>query len=488
LLSVAIFLPLAGALALLLVPEGRDRAVRTVAVVALGLSAAVVLALAAGFHAGQAGLQYVERVAWIPALHATYFVGVDGLSLVMLCLTAGVGLVAAIAGFGIGQRVRLFYVLFLLLQTALLGIFCAQDLILFIFFFDVMLIPMYFLIGIWGSGKREYAALKFLIFTAAGSVVMLIGVLALYFRTGAQSFAIPELAAAVRAQALPLPWQLGVFAAIFLALAIKLPVVPVHSWLPDAYADAPVPASLMLAAVMAKVGGYGFLRISHYLLPDAARHFAAPLAALAVIGIVYGALAATAQHDYKRLVAYSSVSHMGFVLLGVAAATPLAVTGAVFEMVSHGIIIAMLFLLGGVFYDRTQTREMTRLGGMYSTLPLAGTLLGFAGMANLGLPTLSGFVAEFFILAGTFPVFRLAVWWAIVGVVLIAGYNLWMMQRMLMGPEREEWRGLPPVSARELATLLPLAAACVVLGLFPASVIHVLDQPVQQFLAHLGGN
>ncbi|HVB09025.1 MAG TPA: NADH-quinone oxidoreductase subunit M [Bacillota bacterium] len=484
-LSTAIFLPLLGALVTLFVPEAAAKTARAVALVFLSLSALCVLIIALGFHAGQ-GFQYVEQAPWMPALHVTYFLAVDGLSLVMLGLTAVIGIIAAIAAFGITDRVKLFYTLFLLLQTALLGIFCAEDLILFVFFFDVMLIPMYFIIGIWGHGRREYSALKFLIFTVAGSVVMLVGILALYFQTGQQTFSIPALAQLVTTQHVPVQWQDWIFLLIFAGLAVKLPVVPLHTWLPDAHVDAPTAGSVVLAAVMLKVGAYGFIRVSHYLLPAAASHFAAFIAVLGVINIVYGALAATAQHDFKKLVAYSSVSHMGFVLLGIAAGTQLAVTGAIFEMVSHGLVAGMLFLLVGVFYDRTHTREMTRFGGMYTTLGTGGGILGFAGMANLGLPALSGFIGEFFVLAGTFTVFRIAVFWAILGIVLIAGYNLWMMQKILMGPEKEEWKGLPRITRRELVTLVPLMAFCILLGLFPASIIHVLHGPVQQFVAHLG--
>ncbi len=485
-LSVAVFLPLFGALVLLFVPEAQRRAVRAIALVFLSLSALAVLLIAIGFHAGQ-GLQFVEDVPWMPALHVNYFLAVDGLSLVMLGLTALLGLIAAIAAHGITERTKLFFILFLLLQTALLGIFCAEDLILFMFFFDVMLIPMYFMIGIWGSGRREYSAVKFLIYTIIGSVVMLIGILALYFHTGQQTFSIPELARLVASRRLPVVWEDWIFLAIVAGFLIKLGIVPLHTWLPDAYVDAPIPASLILAGVMSKVGAYGLLRVSQYLLPSAAQHFAALLAVLGVITIVYGALAATAQHDFKKLVAFSSVSHMGFVLLGIAAGTQLAITGAIFEMVSHGLVVGMLFLLVGVIYERTHTRELSRFGGMYASLGSGGGILGFAAMANLGLPALSGFIGEFFVLAGAFTVFRTEVFWAILGIVLIAGYNLWMLQKILMGPEREEWKGLPAINGRELVTLVPLMALCVLLGLFPNSIIHVLHLPVQQLVAHLGG-
>lgn len=487
LLTILIFTPLLAAVTVSLLPRDAVGVIRTVATAGMAVPLAVLVAVFARFAYGRPGLQLITRLPWVSAWHVQYFLGVDGLSLAMLALSGLVGLLAAIASYGIDQRVKEYYVWYLVMQTGVFGVFCAQDLVLFVFFFDVVLVPMYFLIAIWGGPRREYSAIKFLIYTFAGSTLMLVAILALFFRTGARTFAMPAIATLASAHVGPQA-QVLIFLGIFVGLAIKLPMVPLHTWLPDAHVEAPTPISVVLAAVLLKIGGYGILRVAEPLLPQAAHTLAPLLAVFGIINILYGALAAMAQHDFKKLVAYSSVSHMGYVLLGVAAATPLGVDGAIFQMVSHGLISAMLFLLVGVFYDRCHTREFTRLGGMYRTLPLAGTMLGFAGLANLGLPTLSGFVAEFFTLLGSFGVFRALVFWAVVGVILTAGFNLIMMQRVLTGPERPEWRGgLPPVSPRELVTLVPLMAGCLALGLAPAPLMNVINTAATQLVVRLGG-
>ena len=485
-LTVLIFAPALGALVVALLPAAAPRAIRAVATAALAVPLLVLVGILLDFRYRAAGLQFVERMPWIPQWHVQYFLGIDGLSLIMLLLTAVIGIIAAVASFGIGQRVKEYFIWFLLLQTGILGVFCAQDLILFVVFFDIVLVPMYFLIAIWGGPRREYAALKFLIYTFTGSVLMLVAFLAIYFLTGAQTFAIPALGALIQAH-ISHGVQLLLFGVIFLGFAIKLPMVPFHTWLPDAHVEAPTPMSVVLAAVLLKIGGYGLLRIALPLLPGAAHTLAPVLGVLGVINIIYAALAAMAQHDFKKLVAYSSVSHMGFVLLGIAVATPLGITAAIFVMVSHGLISAMLFLMVGVFYDRTHTRELSRLGGMYRTLPLAGTILAFAALANLGLPTLSGFVGEFFTLSAVFSSFRVLAFWAVVGLVLVAAFNLILMQRVVMGPVRPEWQDLAPVSTRELVTLVPLMCAVIVLGIVPAVLVNVINTPAAAIVARLGG-
>ncbi len=486
LLTVLTFVPALGAVAVALLPGEAKRAIRGVATGALAVPLLIVVGMLFAFRYGQAGLQFVQRVDWIPAWHVQYFLGIDGLSLVMLLLSALIGVLAAIASYSIDQRVKEYFVWFLILQTGILGVFCAQDLILFIFFFDIVLLPMYFLIAIWGGPRREYAAPTSQIYTFTGSVLMLVAFLAIYFLTGAQSFAIPDLPALI-SQHIGHGVQLLLFAVIFVGFAIKLPVVPFHTWLPDAHVEAPTPISVILAAVLLKIGGYGLLRIAEPLLPVAAHTLAPLLGVMGVVNIIYGALAAMSQHDFKKLVAYSSVSHMGFVLLGIAVATPLGIAGAIFVMVSHGLISAMLFLMVGVFYDRTHTRELSRLGGMYRTLPLAGTILAFAALGNLGLPALSGFIGEFFTLTGVFGSFRVLAFWTVVGLVLVAAFNLMLMQRVVMGPVRPEWKELAPMSARELVTLVPLMGGILLLGTVPAVLVNVINTPAAQIVARLGG-
>jgi len=328
LLSAIVLVPLLGLLVIGVLPKSAVTAIRAVALAALSVSLLLVAWAFAAYHYGQGGLQLTENVPWIPAWHVHYYLAADGLSLAMLALSAVVGLIAAIASLGIGERVKEYFIFFLLMQTGVLGVFLAEDLILFLFFFDIVLVPMYFLIAIWGGPRREYSALKFLIYTFAGSTLMLVATLALYFLTGARTFAIPELAH-LAARHLGTGAQMLIFAGLFIGLAIKLPMVPFHTWLPDAHVEAPTPISVVLAAVLLKIGGYGLFRIALPVLPKAAHEFALTIGIFGVINILYGALAAMAQHDFKKLVAYSSVSHMGYVLIGAAAATPLAIDGAI---------------------------------------------------------------------------------------------------------------------------------------------------------------
>ncbi len=489
-LSLLIFLPLLAAVPILLLPAGREQEIKRLATAAAAAPVLLVALMWPGLGAGGPGFLYEVRVPWVPSLGIEYHLGVDGISFPLVALSALVFLVAVLASYGIRERVKEYFALVLVLEAAVMGVFTALDYVLFYLFFELVLVPMYFLIAIWGGPRREYAAIKFIIYTMAGSLLMLIGILALYFHTGANTFSIPEIARRAP-ELVPPSWRLWVFLALFAGFAVKVPVWPLHTWLPDAHVEAPTPISVILAALLLKMGTYGLVRITHPTLPEAAREFAAALAVLGVVNIIYGALAAMAQRDFKKLVAYSSVSHMGYVLLGLAAGTAAAVNGAVFQMVAHGLISAMLFLLVGVFYDRTHTREMERLHGMYLATPTAGVILAFAGLANLGLPALPGFVAEFFTLQGVMQVgtgfFTRIAYVTVIGIVFTAAFNLLMMHRVLMGRPREEFAALPDATPRELATLVPLMAASLLLGVWPAVIMRMTNGPVSEFIRILGG-
>ncbi len=485
-LTVIVFLPLAGAVVGLFFPPGRDRLIKGWATAVSALPLLFVALLWPMLRGAGPGFHFVERHDWVPAVGISYYLGVDGVSFALLALSALVFPLAMVAAWSIGERVKEFFTLVLVLETAVLGVFAALDYILFYVFWEAVLIPMYFLIAIWGGPRREYAAIKFLIYTMVGSLFMLVAIIALYLTTGGESFAMDDIARRAPSM-VPAAWRYWIFLGLFLGFAVKVPVWPFHTWLPDAHVEAPTPISVILAALLLKMGTYGLVRVSQPTLPDTAVGFALALAVLGVVNIVYGALAAMAQSDFKKLVAYSSVSHMGYVLLGLAANTPEAVNASVFQMVSHGLISAMLFLLVGVFYDRTHTREMARLHGMYLAAPTAGVILAFAGLANLGLPGLSGFIGEFFTLLGALPVFPRLVYLALAGVVFTAAFNLLMMHRVLMGRPREEFALLPDASAREMFTLVPLMVAILVLGIWPAALVGLTNAPVLELVRRVGG-
>jgi len=490
LLTITVFLPLAGALIVILLlrePRAVRRFVVAVAVGELALSIAVF----ASYYSNGEGVELIDRLSWIPALKAEYYLGVDGLSAPMVLLTGLMGMAAVFASWHIEHRIREYFAWLLVLWTAVMGVFTALDFLLFFVFWELELMPMYFLIAIWGSGRREYSAMKFLIFTVLGSAFMLVGILILFVST--QSFDMIYLGETL-GDTVPLSNLLApapfVFFLFFTGFAIKLPVWPVHTWLPDAHTDAPTAVSVMLAGVLLKMGGYGIIRISVTMFPDVARDYAGWLALFAVISILYGAVVTLRQSDMKRLIAFSSVSHMGFVLLGIssvgaAAATINAVglTGASMQMFTHGTITGLLFLLVGLLHEKARTRHIPDLGGLASRMPFIAVALVLAGLASLGLPSLSGFVAELLVLLGTFPVWSLATALGAFGIVLTAGYILWMLQRTLFGPSRERFAAIGDVSVMEAVPVVALLAPIIIFGLYPAFLTDVFEGALVPLIA-----
>ena len=490
LLSLILFTPLAGALVLLLTDRRREDRIRWIANAAAGLGFLVSLPLWFWYDTQDAGWQFVERAAWIPSIGADYFLGVDGFSALLILLTTLMGSIAVLSSWtAVTVRVKEYYVFLLTLQTGMLGAFMALDFLLFFLFWEVMLVPMYFLIGIWGSDRRLYSAIKFFLFTLVGSVVMLLGILALYFHhaavTGVHTFDVTQL------QQLDVPFDLQwwIFLALFLGFAVKVPMFPFHTWLPDAHTDAPTAGSVILAAVLLKMGTYGFIRFSLPILPEATKAFVPLVVWLSIIGIVYGALVAMAQKDWKRLVAYSSVSHMGMVMLGMFALTPIGVTGSIVQQINHGISTGALFLIVGVVYERRHTREIAEYGGLSKVMPVYAAIFLVMTMSSIGLPTLNGFIGEVLILQGVFVVSKFWAFVAASGIVLGAAYMLWLYQRTMFGdvtnPKNDK---LPDLTLREVWTFAPLLVLAVWIGLYPKPFLDRLETSVDKVMSRVNSD
>jgi len=486
-LSLILFTPLAGALLLLLVNKQNEHAIRWAANIVAGLGFVISIPLWFWYNPQNPEFQFVERAQWIPSVGAEYFLGIDGFSALLILLTTMMGFIAVLSSWtAITERVKEYYILLLVLQTGMLGAFMSLDFLLFFLFWEVMLVPMYFLIGIWGSDRRLYSAIKFFLYTLVGSVVMLLGILALYFHyhtvTGVYSFDIT----AFHKLTVPFDLQWWIFLAFFLGFAIKVPMFPFHTWLPDAHTDAPTAGSVILAAVLLKMGTYGFIRFSLPILPDASRHFVPMIVVLSIIGIVYGALVALAQKDWKRLVAYSSVSHMAMVMLGMFALNPVGITGSIVQQLNHGISTGALFLIVGIVYERRHTREISEYGGLSKVMPVFAAVFLIMTLSSIGLPTLNGFIGEFLILLGVFVANKI---WAAVaasGVVLSAAYMLYLYQRTMFGKiENAKNERLPDLTHREFATFVPLIALAVWIGLYPTPFLRRLDTSVQHVIARV---
>lgn len=484
LLSLVVFLPVLGIAVLFFIPKDKTRLLRGISVFATFLTFVASLLILPIFNINNPALQLQEKLSWIPQINVTYHLGVDGFSYAMVFLTALLSFLACIASFSIKERIKEYFILYLLLETGMMGTFLALDLFLFYIFWEVTLVPMYFLIGIWGGSRREYAAIKFFLYTLTGSVFMLLGILALYFTSSPHTFNILELSQSGHTFARQ--FQNIVFLAFFFGFAVKVPVFPFHTWLPDAHVEAPTPISVLLAGVLLKMGAYGFFRISYPILPDAAAFFAFWIALLALINIIYGAFVAMAQTDFKKMVAYSSVSHMGFVMLGLAAMTPVGFSGAVLQMFNHGIITGAMFLLVGVLYDRAHTRDLASFGGLREKIPVFSAFLIFFSLASLGLPGLSGFVGEFLSLLGAFNVFKVVTIISVLGIVITAGYILYMVQRVLLGPINPKWKDIAEINARELFTLTPLLVIVLFLGVYPKLALDVINPALNLILQTMG--
>src|SRR5687767_11470771 len=486
-LSVILFTPLAGAILLLFVSKRSENAIKWIANLFAVAGFAVSVPLWFWYNPQNPQYQFVERMPWIPSIGAEYFLGVDGFSVLLILLTTLMGVIAVLSSWeAITERVKEYYIFLLVLQTGMLGAFMSLDFLLFFLFWEVMLVPMYFLIGIWGSANRLYSAIKFFLYTLVGSVVMLLGILALYFAyrgvTGEYSFDITRY----QAHNFPADLQWWVFLAFFLGFAIKVPMFPFHTWLPDAHTDAPTAGSVILAAVLLKMGTYGFIRFSLPILPDASRAFVPMIVLLSIIGIVYGALVAMAQKDWKRLVAYSSVSHMAMVMLGMFALNPVGITGSIVQQLNHGISTGALFLLVGVVYERRHTREISEYGGLSKVMPAYATVFLVMTMSSIGLPALNGFIGELLILQGVFVANKIWAAFAASGVVLGAAYMLWLYQRTMFGKiENPKNEKLLDLSGREFATFAPLIVLAVWMGLYPKPFLDRLNTSVARVVVRI---
>ncbi|OIO35195.1 MAG: oxidoreductase [Candidatus Omnitrophica bacterium CG1_02_44_16] len=484
-LTCIVFAPLAGSMLILFTPKKNVNLIKVIATLATAAALCLSVLLLIKFNYSSPAMQFEEKAAWIPSINAWYHLGADGISVGLIFLTTLLSFLACIGSSGIKIRQKEYFFLYLLLSTGMLGTFTGLDMVLFYMFWEIVLVPMYFLIGIWGGQRKEYAAIKFFIYTLAGSVFMLLGILALYFTSTPHTFDILELTKT--GGALTLSVQILIFIAFYLGFAVKVPVFPFHTWLPDAHVEAPTPISVLLAGVLLKMGGYGFFRISFPILKDAAHYFILPFAILGMINIIYGALVAMAQTDFKKMVAYSSVSHMGFVMLGLASMTATGFNGALLEMFNHGIITAGMFFLVGVLYDRAHTRELDKFGGLGVKMPVYAGMLSVFALASLGLPGLSGFISEFMSLLGTYPTFKLITIISSLGLIITAGYFLYMLQRILLGPVNEKWSAISDINKRELLTLIPLLIIVVIIGIYPLSALKYQIAAISALVQNLGG-
>ncbi len=483
-LSVVLFTPLAGMLVLFFLPASNPRAIKLWANAVALAGFLVSLPLVFRFNPGK-DFQFVEKAQWIPSLGASYHIGIDGLGVLLVMLTTVVGFLAILSSWtAVRDRLKEYYAFFLLLQTGMLGVFMARDFLLFFLFWETVLVPMYFIIGIWGGPRKVYAAIKFMIYTLIGSVLMLLGILTLYYHHYQQfmfySFDIGDL----MRTSLPAGVEWWVFWAFFIGFAVKVPMWPFHTWLPDAHVEAPTAGSVILASILLKMGTYGFLRFSLPLLPEAAKNptVVNVMAVLSIIGIVYGALASLMQKDWKKLVAYSSVSHLGFCTLGIFALNPAGIAGSIIQQINHGISTGMLFLIVGVVYERRHTREIAEYGGLLRVMPVFTIVFLIAALSSMGIPPLNGFIGEITILKGAYQMSLTWAVWVVVGIALGGAYLLWLFQRTMLGQLSEKNAAMRDLSLREIAVFAPLLVWAFWIGLYPQPYFRILERPVAQIV------
>ena len=492
-ISTIIFLPVVGAILIAFLPGLSPRVVRRLAALFTFVPFALSIVLFCNFSMAPGvvgGVQFEEKLLWIPAINAHYHVGVDGLSLPLMLLMTFLGFLAVLISWKVDLRPREFFAWLLLLETSILGVFCSLDLLLFFLFWEIEVIPMYFLISIWGTGRKEYSAIKYVIYTLFGSSMMLAGILSLYFATG--SLSMVDIAQGGLAMIQSVMPAAAIFFLLLTGFAVKLPVFPLHTWLPDAHTDAPTAVSVVLAGALLKMGGYGMIRVCVSVFPEVARAYAPILIVLAVVSVLYGAAVTLRQTDLKRLIAYSSISHMGYVLLGIFALGGVSLVGATLQMFSHGVITGLLFAMAGLVMHNSGERDLRKLGGLARRMPVIAVVFSVAGLASLGLPTTSGFAAEFLVYIGSYssPVFegiRFCTVLCVLGIVVTAGYILWMLQRVFYGPVREQFSGVADAGILERVYMFAFVAVIMLVGIYPAILADVIKTGVMPIVGLLGG-
>ena len=517
-LSFITFLPILGMVILLFIPKKNELIIKSLTLVVTSLQVVAAIFILRGYNYALGGVndpasfQFIEKFRWIDIsgfsligkIKVDYFLGIDGISIPLVLLTAIISFIATLSSWTINKSVKGYFAMFLLLDTGMMGVFVALDFFLFYIFWELMLLPMYFLIGIWGGPRREYAAMKFFLYTLFGSIFILIVMIALYFSTkevlpdGSRVFTFNMLAmmnpqnftaTGILSPLNPNNLRLIAYIALFVGFAIKIPMFPFHTWLPDAHVEAPTAISVILAGVLLKMGTYGILRVCFPIFPDITRQLVWYIALFGMINIIYGALCALAQKDFKKMIAYSSISHMGLVLLGMASLNAMGITGAVFQMFNHGTITAMLFLIVVVIYDRAHTRGLDDFGGLATQMPIYAGFTTLAFFAAIGLPGLSGFVSEAFVFLGAFGFgsIRTITVISTLGILLGAGYMLWAMQRVFLGSLKEKWSTLKDLNFREYAMLVPLAVIVIFLGIYPASMLNLMNSSVNAMAKLMSG-